>query len=48
MPADPYMREKFTREQSAARRLATEYFRHYPKRLMAYRPGADARAMLAR
>ena len=31
MPTDPYIREKFTREQSAARRLATEYFRYYPK-----------------
>jgi hypothetical protein len=31
MPRDRYIREKFTREQAAARRLATEYFRHYPK-----------------
>jgi hypothetical protein len=31
MPADPYIREKFTREQSSARKLATQYFRYYPK-----------------
>jgi hypothetical protein len=31
MPRDPYIREKFTRDQSAARKLAIEYFRHYPK-----------------
>jgi hypothetical protein len=28
---DPFIREKFTRERSAARKLATEYFRRYPK-----------------
>ena len=29
MPRDRYIREKFTRDQSAARKLAI--FRHYPK-----------------
>jgi hypothetical protein len=28
---DPFIREKFTRERSAARKLATEYFRRFPK-----------------
>jgi hypothetical protein len=31
MPKDPYIREKFTRERSAARQLAIEYFRRFPK-----------------
>ncbi len=31
MPKDPFIREKFTREQTAARKLATEYFRRFPK-----------------
>jgi hypothetical protein len=31
MPRDPFIREKFTREQTAARQLATEYFRRFPK-----------------
>ena len=31
MPADPYIREKFTKERSAARTLAKEYFERYPK-----------------
>jgi hypothetical protein len=31
MPQDPYIREKFTRERSAARKLAVEYFRRFPK-----------------
>ena len=31
MPRDPFIREKFTREQAAARKLATEYFRRFPK-----------------
>jgi hypothetical protein len=31
MPQDPYIREKFTRERSAARQLAVEYFRRFPK-----------------
>jgi len=28
---DPYIREKFTRERSAARKLAKEYFERFPK-----------------
>ena len=31
MSQDPYIREKFTRERSAARQLALEYFRRFPK-----------------
>ena len=31
MPRDPFIREKFTRERSAARQLAVEYFRRFPK-----------------
>jgi hypothetical protein len=31
MPKDPFIREKFTREQTAARKLATEHFRRFPK-----------------
>jgi hypothetical protein len=31
MPRDPYIREKFTKERSAARTLAKEYFERYPK-----------------
>ena len=31
MPKDPFIREKFTRERTAARKLATEYFRRFPK-----------------
>jgi hypothetical protein len=31
MPKDPYIREKFTRERSAARKLAAEYFARFPK-----------------
>src|ERR1700676_1914926 len=31
MPRDPFIREKFTRERSAARKLAREYFDRYPK-----------------
>ena len=30
MPRDPFIREKFTREQTT-RKLATEYFRPFPK-----------------
>jgi hypothetical protein len=29
--ADPFIREKFTKEQSFARQLAKEYFEKYPK-----------------
>ena len=31
MPKDPFVREKFTRERSAARKLALEYFQRFPK-----------------
>ena len=31
MPRDPLFREKFTKERSAARKLAQEYFERYPK-----------------
>ncbi len=31
MPRDPFVREKFTRERSAARELAAEYFERFPK-----------------
>ena len=31
MPRDPFVREKFTRERTAARRLVFEYFEHFPK-----------------
>jgi hypothetical protein len=31
MTVDPFMREKFTRERSAARKLAKEYLERFPK-----------------
>ena len=31
MSKDPFVREKFTRERSAARQQAVEYFRRFPK-----------------
>jgi hypothetical protein len=31
MPHDPYVRAKFTKERSAARQHAGEYFDRYPK-----------------
>jgi hypothetical protein len=31
MPKDPFIREKFTKERSAAGNLAAEYFERYPK-----------------
>jgi hypothetical protein len=31
VPQDPFIREKFTRERSAARQLAVEYFQRFPK-----------------
>jgi hypothetical protein len=31
MPQDPFVREKFTREPTAARKLAAEYFQRLPK-----------------
>jgi hypothetical protein len=30
-PHRPFIREKFTRERTAARKLAAEYFRRFPK-----------------
>jgi hypothetical protein len=30
-PQDPFVREKFTRERTAARKLAAEYFQRFPK-----------------
>lgn len=31
MPKDPYIREKYTKERTAARQLAAEYFQRFPK-----------------
>ncbi|WP_244567900.1 hypothetical protein [Bradyrhizobium erythrophlei] len=31
MPKDPFICEKFTKERSAARKLAAEYFERFPK-----------------
>jgi len=31
MTKDPYIREKFTRERTAAKKLAARYFRNFPK-----------------
>jgi hypothetical protein len=31
MPRDPFIREKYTREISHARKLARDYFERYPK-----------------
>ena len=31
MPQDPFNREKFTRERTAAKKLAAEYFQGFPK-----------------
>jgi len=31
MPQDPFVRQKFTRERTAARKLAAEYFQRFPK-----------------
>ena len=33
MPRDPFVREKFTKERSAARRAIREYFKRYPNEL---------------
>ena len=30
-PQDPFVREKFTQERTAARKLAAEYFQRFPK-----------------
>jgi hypothetical protein len=31
VPQDPFIHEKFTKEHTAARKLAEEYFERYPK-----------------
>jgi len=31
MPRDPFIREKFTKERTAARKHAKEYFQRFPK-----------------
>ena len=31
MPRNPFVREKFTKERTAARKLAAEYFQRFPK-----------------
>ena len=31
MPKDPYIREKYTKERTAARRLVAEYLQRFPK-----------------
>jgi hypothetical protein len=31
MPLDPFIREKFTRERTFAKKLAAEYFERFPK-----------------
>jgi hypothetical protein len=31
LPRDPYIREKFTKERTAARNFAKDYFGRYPK-----------------
>src|SRR5258705_8831463 len=31
MPTDPFVREKFAREPTAAKKLAAEYFQRFPK-----------------
>jgi hypothetical protein len=31
MPDNPFIREKFTRERTAAKKLAAEYFQRFPK-----------------
>jgi hypothetical protein len=31
MPRDSFIREKFTRERTAAKKLAAEYFHRFPK-----------------
>ena len=33
MPRDAYIREKFTRDRTYARKLAAEYFEQFPKEL---------------
>jgi hypothetical protein len=31
VPKEPFIREKFTKERTAARKLAAEYFQRFPK-----------------
>jgi hypothetical protein len=31
VPKDPFIREKFTKERAAAKKLAAEYFERFPK-----------------
>jgi hypothetical protein len=31
MPRDPFVREKFTKDRNAAKKLAAEYFQRFPK-----------------
>ena len=31
MPLDPFVREKFTKERTAAKKVAEEYFQRFPK-----------------
>ena len=31
MPKDPYIREKYTKERTAARKLVAEYLQRFPK-----------------
>jgi hypothetical protein len=31
MPKDPFIREKFTKDRNAARKLVAEYYRRFPK-----------------
>jgi hypothetical protein len=31
MPGDPFIREKFTKDRTAARKHANEYFERFPK-----------------
>ena len=43
MPQDPFVREKFTRERTAAKKLAAEYFQRLPDRSRELAPSAIAK-----
>ncbi len=43
MPQDPFVREKFTRERNAAKKLAAEYFEAVPDRDRELAPSAIAK-----
>ena len=43
MPQDPFVREKFTRERNAAKKLAAEYFEAVPDRGRELAPSAIAK-----